>query len=140
MICFSSLRIGAKETHNILHGCRLYWNSTVKSHFFKTQLLTHFLFHTNLTVWIFKCKLQIRVGGWGPDSYSETSQVSSSCLGASYEHAHTCSTRSFFSWREATNHLFLYLFLCCYTACICMPTLYGIIDAIMLHVLKPCTT
>ena len=29
-----------------------------------------------------------------PDSYNETSQVSSSCLGASYEHASACSTQS----------------------------------------------
>ena len=29
-----------------------------------------------------------------PDSYSETSQVNSSCLDASYEHARTCSTQS----------------------------------------------
>ena len=29
-----------------------------------------------------------------PDSYSETSQVSSSCLDASYEHARVCSTQS----------------------------------------------
>ena len=29
-----------------------------------------------------------------PDSYSETSQVNSSCLDASYEHARACSTQS----------------------------------------------
>ena len=29
-----------------------------------------------------------------PDSYSETSQVNSSCLDASYEHACACSTQS----------------------------------------------
>ena len=34
------------------------------------------------------------MGGWGPDSYSETSQLSSSCLDASYEHARACSTQS----------------------------------------------
>ena len=33
-------------------------------------------------------------GRVGPDSYSETSQVSSPCLGASYEHARACSTQS----------------------------------------------
>ena len=47
------------------------------------------------------------------DSYSETSQVNSSCLDAGYEHAGACSTSllresclspiSFFSRREATN-------------------------------------
>ena len=108
-----SLRIGTKETHDILHGCRLYWSSTVKSHFFKT----HFLFYTNLRVWVFKCKLQIRVGWWRPDSYSETSQVISSCLGASFVACscmpRACSTQSakrilppisFFSRREATSH------------------------------------
>ena len=35
-ISVSSLRIGTKETNNILHGCRLYWNSTVKSHLFNS--------------------------------------------------------------------------------------------------------
>ena len=85
-----SLRIGTKETHNILHLCRLYWDSTVKSHFFFNSIFKHFLFYTNLRVWVFKCKLQIKVGGWGPDSYSETSQVS--CL----------SPISFFNRREAT--------------------------------------
>ena len=33
-------------------------------------------------------------GRVGPDSYSETNQVSSSCVGASYEHARACSTHS----------------------------------------------
>ena len=93
-ITVNSLRIGTKETHEFFYiACRLYWNGTVKSHFFLTQFLTHFLFYTNLRVWVFKCKLQIRVGG-GPDSYSKTSQVNSSCLDASYEHARACSTQS----------------------------------------------
>ena len=55
-----------------------------------TQFLTHFLFFKNLRAWVFKCKLQIFI----QDSYSETSQVSSSCLGASYRHARACSTQS----------------------------------------------
>ena len=33
MLNKDSLRIGRKETHDSLHECRLYWNSTVKSHF-----------------------------------------------------------------------------------------------------------
>ena len=40
-----SLRIGTKETHEIFYiACRLYWNSTVKSHFFLTQFLNTFPF------------------------------------------------------------------------------------------------
>ena len=61
------LELGQRKHTKFYIACRLYWNSTVKSHFFffLTQFLTHFLFCTNLRVWVFKCKLQIRVGGWG---------------------------------------------------------------------------
>ena len=34
---YNSLRIGTKETHDILSGCRLYWNSTVKEKICGTQ-------------------------------------------------------------------------------------------------------
>ena len=88
------LELGQRKHTKFYIACRLYWNSTAKSLFFLTQFLTHFLFYTNLRVWVFKCKLQIRVGGWGPDSYSETSQVNSSCLDASCEDARACSTQS----------------------------------------------
>ena len=91
------LELGQRKHTKFYISCRLYWNSTcIQSSriFFKHNFLTHFLVYTNLRVWVFKCKLQIRVGGWGPDSYSETSQVSSSCLDASYEHARACSTQS----------------------------------------------
>ena len=39
-------------------------------------------------------QMQATDKGGGPDSYSETSQVNSSCLDASYEHARACSTQS----------------------------------------------
>ena len=91
---FDSLRIGTKETHEIFTLRVGFIGIVQSSRIFSSQFLTHFLFQTNLRVWVFKCKLQIRVGGRGPDSYSETSQVSSYCLDASYEHARACSTQS----------------------------------------------
>ena len=48
--CFKSIKLlillelGQKKHTKFYIACRLYWNSTVKSHFFLTQFLTHFLF------------------------------------------------------------------------------------------------
>ena len=108
-----SLRTRTTETHNILCGCRFYWNSTVKSHFLKSIFNT-FPFLYKFESLCFQMHATDKGGRLRLDSYSETSQMSSSCLGASYEHARACSTSllresclspiSFFSWREATIH------------------------------------
>ena len=61
-----SLRIGTKEHTKFLHCVQaLLEQYSQVPFFFLTRFLTHFLFYTNLRVWVFKCKLQIRVGGWG---------------------------------------------------------------------------
>ena len=44
--------------------------------------------------------------------------------------------------KELIHNLYfhhLFLLFCYYTACICMPSLYEIIDVIMLHIVKLCT-
>ena len=92
-----SLRIGTKETNEIftlrVGFIGIVQSSRIFSFFFNTSFNT-FPFLYKFESLSFKCKLQIRVGGWGPDSYSEASQVSSSCLDASYEHARAFSTQS----------------------------------------------
>ena len=74
----------------------------------------HFLFYTSLRALAFEWKIQLRMGRWDVNCSNDRTQVSSSCLGVSYEHTRACSVQStekswlspisYFIRREATSY------------------------------------
>ena len=87
------LELGQRKHMKFYIACRLYWNSTVKLHFLNSIFNTLPLLYKFESL-SFQMQDTGKGGGWGLDSYSEISYVSSSCLDASYKHALACSTQS----------------------------------------------
>ena len=62
---FYSLRTGTRKHAKFYIACRLYWHSTVKSHFFFNTIFNTFPFLYKFESLGFQMQATVRVGGWG---------------------------------------------------------------------------